>query len=207
MSSADAAEAGRRLFLISPPRLEPARFGPELSAALGVGDIAGFLLRLDDGSQAARAAGSLRPVCAAHGVAFLVEGDVNLARECGADGVHLRTAKAVAAARAALGAERLLGASCGTSRHAAMVAGEEGADYIAFGEPGAPPDDDLVELVRWWSEVFVLPCLVEAELDEHGCGPLVRAGADLIGASAAVFDHPDGAAVGVLAMQRAIETA
>ena len=88
-----------------------------------------------------------------------------------------------------------------------MVAGEAGADYIAFGDPGAPPDDGLIELVRWWSELFVLPCLVEAQLDAQSALPLVRAGADLIGACAAVFGRPGGAAAGASAMQRSIETA
>ncbi len=100
-------------------------------------------------------------------------------------------------ARARLGPDRLLGASCGHSRHAAMLAGDDGADYIAFGEVGRPPQPSLLELIAWWNELFVLPCLAEGAFDDAGLGAAARAGADFIGVSDEVWRHPDGAAAGV----------
>ena len=65
------------------------------------------------------------------------------------------------AIRRRLGAACILGARCGTSRHAAMVAGERGADYILFGhEDGAANVEEIVEILRWWRDLFVLPAAV-----------------------------------------------
>ncbi len=200
------SEAGCRLFLISPPRLVAATFAERLDAALASGEVAGFLLRLEasEHGSLAEAAARLRAVCAARAVAFLIQAEVERALELAADGVHVVDAQAVATARAALGPERLLGVSCGASRHSAMVAGEAGADYIAFGDPGRPPDAETIELIRWWSGLFVLPCLAESDNDAGTCGRLARAGADFVGVSRAVWEHPVGAAEGITAMRLAI---
>jgi thiamine-phosphate pyrophosphorylase len=201
-------EPACRLLLISPPDLDPASFAPRLEAALAAGGSAGFLLRLYGAERSAvgRAAAELRPLCAAHGVACLLQDDVGLALELGVDGVHLGTAGAVAAARAALGPERILGASCGWSRHAAMVAGDAGADYIAFGDPGHPPTVELGELIAWWSELFVLPCLVESAASLTDCETLARAGADFIGVATLVWQDPRGPAAAVADLRRAMTT-
>jgi thiamine-phosphate pyrophosphorylase len=199
-------EPACKLLLISPPNLDPASFAPRLEAALAAGGSAGFLLRLAGAERGAvgPAAAQLRPLCAAHGVAFLLQDDVGLALELGVDGVHLGAAGAVAAARAALGPERILGASCGSSRDAAMVAGDAGADYIAFGDPERPPAAELGELIVWWSELFVLPCLAESDASLTDCRTLARAGADFIGVAAILWQHPRGPAAGVADLRRAI---
>jgi thiamine-phosphate pyrophosphorylase len=205
----DKGEAGCQLLLISPKRLEPEPFSGQLANALAQGGVAGFLLRLEAGATAIRAAAAaLAPVCAEHAVAFIVQDDLELALELGADGLHLSGGtRQLAAARAALGPERILGVSCGVSRHGAMLAGEQGADYIAFGVPGEPPDPGVVELVRWWSELFVLPCLAEADITTETCPPLVGAGADFIAGMDAVWQHPNGPAQGVLALRQVIDEA
>ena len=149
------------------------------------------------------AAQALRQICAGR-VAFLLEDDLDLALSLGADGVHLGDPARVREARARLAPDRLLGASCGHSRHAAMLAGDDGADYIAFGEAGRPPQPPLLELVAWWNELFVLPCLAEGAFDAAGLGSVARAGADFIGMSDEVWRHPDGAAAGVRAIREAI---
>jgi thiamine-phosphate pyrophosphorylase len=85
-----------------------------------------------------------------------------------------------------------------------MVAGDAGADYIAFGDPGRPPTAEVHELVAWWSELFVLPSLAEGAFDAAGCGRAARAGADFVGVRDAVWQHPDGPAAGVRAIREAI---
>jgi thiamine-phosphate pyrophosphorylase len=205
----DTSEAGCQLLLISPQRLDPDPFARQLADALSQGGVAGFLLRLEpDATSLRTACAALLPVCAEHGVALILQDDLGLALELGADGLHLGGgARKLEAARTALGRKRILGVSCGGSRHLAMVAGEQGADYIAFGDPGEPPDPELVELVRWWSELFVLPCLAEADITAETCVPLVGAGTDFIAGTRAVWEHPEGPAQGVLALRRAIDEA
>jgi thiamine-phosphate pyrophosphorylase len=207
----DAAEAGCQLLLIGPARLDPASFAARLDAALAVGAIAGFVLHpcVLEGAQggALRLAGRLRAICANHGVAFLLRDHVASALEVGADGVHLGVAADVAASRAALGAERILGVSCGHSRDAAMVAGEAGADYVGFGDLDRPAGQKVYDLLEWWSELFVLPCLAEVADTEHDCARLARAGADFVAVGGTVWSDPDGAAAVVRRLRDALDAA
>ena len=127
---------------------------------------------------------NVRTVCAEHGVACLALDELDQ----GTDGVHLRDPGKVAEARRRLGPKAIIGASCSCSRHLAMVAGEDGADYVLF---AGPDSEELLELCQWWSELFVLPCAVE------GIGPeiagYIEAGADFIAIGEALWGHPDGA--------------
>jgi thiamine-phosphate pyrophosphorylase len=196
----EIATAGCQLHLIGPRASDLERVAAALAAALSAGGAVAFLLRAPQPEHAAR---SLQQICAGR-VAFVLQDDVDLGLALGADGVHLGDPAKVREARARLGPDRILGASCGYSRHAAMLAGEDGADYIAFGEPGRPPRPALVELIEWWSELFVLPCLAEGAFDDGGLRSVARAGADFIGVCDEVWDHPEGAAAGVRAVRAAI---
>lgn len=122
--------------------------------------------------------------CRRHNAALLLLGDP-VGAAAAADGVHLTDPMAVAAARRVLGPERIIGAACGSSRHAAMVAGEAGADYVMFGAIDEEPEaqDGLFDLVAWWSELFVLPCAAAGRMDVAQAAALVRAGADLLAVS------------------------
>lgn len=78
----------------------------------------------------------------------------------------------------------ILLADVGTSRHAAMEAGEAGADAVLFtGETAAVRD-----CVAWWSELFVLPAGAQAVPDEPAA--LVAAGADFLVVDAARLIGP-----------------
>jgi thiamine-phosphate pyrophosphorylase len=206
------AEAGCQLLLIGPPGCEPVRLIEQLDAALAVGGIAGFVLRVDVISRdmdamVARFA-HLQTLCAKHTTAFIVRDQLGLALEMGADGVHLGGgAGDVQATRAALGRERILGVSCGASRDVAMVAGEQGADFVAFGELGKRPGAEVYDLLRWWSDLFVLPCLAEVAATVEDCARLVRAGADLVAAGEEVWTDPEGAAAAVRRLREALQTA
>jgi thiamine-phosphate pyrophosphorylase len=205
----DPAEAGCQLLLFGPPRFDPARLAEELDAALAVGGIAGFVLHpgvLDQGDPLILT-GGLRAVCADHRVAFLLRDRVGTALEVGADGVHLGGVADVAATRAALGGSRILGVSCGPSRDAAMVAGEAGADYVAFGDLDRPPGPALYDLLEWWRELFVLPCLAEVAATPEECARLARAGADFIAAGASAWAGAAGVATAVRGMTEALEAA
>jgi thiamine-phosphate pyrophosphorylase len=182
---------GCQVYLIGPAAVSPA-FAATLEATLAACEAAAFRCRA--GAERPTVA-ALQAVCAGR-TAFLVEDDVALALELGADGVHLSDPAGVRDARMRLGPQRILGASCGGSRHAAMLAGEDGADYIAFGELGLALQPSLPELIAWWSELFVVPCLAEGAFDGDDCARLAAAGADFIGVEA-LWHHPDGAAAGL----------
>ncbi|MBV9116950.1 MAG: thiamine phosphate synthase, partial [Acetobacteraceae bacterium] len=86
-----AEPGGCRLYLVTPPRLDPARFADLLAAALDAGDAAAVQLRLKDASEAEwrDAIEALRPVAQARDVAFLLNDRADLVRETGCDGAHV----------------------------------------------------------------------------------------------------------------------
>ena len=200
----DAAErenrlSGCRLYLISPPKLSAANFLAPLTQALKGGDVASFQLRLKDVSddEIRRAVEALRPAVQAHGTAFILNDRPDLAAELGCDGVHVGQEDAsYAQARAAL-PNGIVGVTCHDSRHLAMEAAEAGADYVAFGaffptktkEPKTSAD---IELLRWWSEMMVVPCVAIGGITLGNARPLVEAGADFLAVSAAVWEHAGG---------------
>lgn len=86
-----------------------------------------------------------RPIFDRHHLEWLVNGSVAVAKRADATGVHLRDGQDVAAARAALGPDRLIGQSV-HSADGAMAAARAGADFVVLGpvyetasKPGAPP--------------------------------------------------------------------
>jgi len=202
-----------RLYLITPPRL-PAGFTDTLAAALDAGDVASLQLRLKDAAadDVKRAVDALMPVAHARDVAFLLNDDALLAARLGCDGAHIGQQDGDhAAARMALDG-RILGITCHASRHLAMQAGEMGADYVAFGAFFPTDTKETVhraetELLEWWSEMMEIPCVAIGGITAENCAPLVRAGADFLAVVGAVWNHPEGAAAGVRAMNAAIAAA
>jgi thiamine-phosphate pyrophosphorylase len=204
-----------RLYLITPPALEPQSFSALLAEALDAGDVACVQLRLKEASDDAirRAADMLRPIVQKHDAAFLMNDRPDLALACGCDGVHVGPEDTpYAEARALLGPERIVGVTCRDSRHEAIEAAEAGADYVAFGaffptqtkEAKAKAE---IELLRWWSEIMTVPCVAIGGINPANCAPLVAAGADFLAVVSAVWDHPQGPGAAVKEFALAIAAA
>lgn len=209
-----------RLYLISPGTLALPLFAAQLEEALSAGDVAAFQLRLKGASddEIRDAVRVLMPIAHAHGVGFLLNDRVDLAKELGVDGVHLgQEDMQLAEARALLGDERAIGISCHDSGHLAMEAGEGGADYVAFGayhptqskspEKLAMYGTPAPDLLPWWSTYTTVPSVAIGGLTPENCGVLVTQGADFIAAITAVWSAPEGPAAAVKAFNAAIKTA
>jgi len=170
-----------------------------LKEALKGGDVASFQLRLKHASddEIRRAVDTLRPVVQAHGTAFILNDRPDLAAELGCDGVHVGQEDASYAEARAVLPNGIVGVTCHDSRHLAMDAAEAGADYIAFGaffptktkEPKTSAD---IELLRWWSEIMVVPCVAIGGITVANAPPLIEAGADFLAVSSGVWEHPQG---------------
>jgi thiamine-phosphate pyrophosphorylase len=206
---------GCRLYLITPPRLDPASFADQLAAALDAGDAAAVQLRLKDADDDAwrRAIDALRPVTQSRGVAFLLNDRADLVRATGSDGAHVGQEDFPAReARRLMGPDATLGVTCKGSRDLAMAAGEDGADYVAFGAffpSGTKEVSRFIdpEILAWWSEMMELPCCAIGGITAANCAPLVQAGADFLAVVGAVWGHPDGPAEGARALNAAIAAA
>jgi len=139
----------------------------------------------------------LRELCAARGVPIIVNDDVELAAAVAADGVHLgRDDAGIAAARARLGPDVMIGVSCYDSLERAAAAVRSGANYIAFGSffPSAVKPQALraapsllsAAKARWRVAVVAIGGITAAR-----AGPLIAAGADAVAVISAVFEARD----------------
>jgi thiamine-phosphate pyrophosphorylase len=215
MAEPPGSQQGCRLYLITPPQLEPTAFAEQLAAALDAGDVAAVQLRLKDVDDDTwrRAIDALRPVTQSRGVAFLLNDRAELVRQTGSDGAHVGQEDMPAReARRLIGREGMLGVTCHESRDLAMQAGDDGADYVAFGAffPSATKQVSRLadpEILAWWSDLMELPCCAIGGITAANCAPLVQAGADFLAVVGAVWSHPDGPAAGVRAMNEAIRAA
>ncbi len=122
-------------------------------------------------------------------VAAVIMGDPALALELAADGVHLAydpdpdAAEAqFKAARETLGADHIVGAGSGFARHNAMMLAESGADYVAFGDGPGGSADERRDLIGWWAEMFVVPCVAWGAANAQDARELAGAGADFVAA-------------------------
>lgn len=186
------------LYLISPQEVGGV-FPDRLKAAFAGGPVAAFQLRVKDVEEheLARLADPLQQICDDHDVAFIVNDSVSLAKRLGADGVHLGQSDGdLREARAILGPSVQIGRTCHDSRHLAMQAGEDGADYVAFGafyETTTKPSDyrPQPQLLSWWAALFEVPCVAIGGITPANVAPLVAAGADFAAVCQAVFGADD----------------
>ncbi len=214
MPQMGGGDDGCRVYLITPPKLDPLRFADLLAAALDAGDVAAVQLRLKEVSEDdwKRATDALRPVAQSREVAFLLNDRAELVRQFGCDGVHVGQEDMPAKiARQVIGPDLTLGVTCKGSRDLAMQAGEDGADYVAFGAFFPSGTKEVArfispDILQWWSDLMELPCCAIGGITPENCGPLVRAGADFLAVVGCVWNHPDGPAAGVQALNTAIAT-
>jgi len=212
----DEERAPCQLYLISPLDVGgdfPHRLARALDAMGADSLAAAFQFRVKglDQHEAARLAEPLQAICAERDVAFIVNDSISLAKRLNADGVHLGQGDGeVAEAREALGRDAQIGVTCHDSRHLAMDAGEAGADYVAFGA-FFPTTTKQVEhraetdLLEWWQAIFEIPCVAIGGITPENCASVMKAGADFLAVSSAVWNGDE--AVAVKAFAKAMEEA
>lgn len=144
-----------------------------------------------------RIAVALLAECRRGGVPLIINDDVELALEIGADGVHLgRDDIGIAEARARLGIDTIIGVSCYDSVERAANAQRLSATYVAFGrffpsrtKPQAPCAH-LATLNAARSTIR-LPIVAIGGITPENGGVLLEAGADLLAVIDAVFGTAD----------------
>jgi thiamine-phosphate pyrophosphorylase len=180
------------------PAPAPATLNAQLADAMAGTDAACVLLCREESAFDDVQASSLIDVVQARGVACLVEQDAGLAERLGADGVHIAADAAVyAETRKLLGESASIGAFCGMNRHDAMRLAELGADYVAFGGPDGTIDaiDQYADLIAWWSEIFVVPCVAWNVDNADHAARLASLGADFVAPSKRIWQADDALAL------------
>lgn len=202
-----------RLYLITPPNIpDVAAFARDLEAALTAGDVAALQIRLKDLNDYDLIAVTkvIAPIAQNLGVAVLMNDRVQLVKSLKLDGVHIgQSDMPLKQARIELGPKAMIGVTCHNSRHLAMEAAEDGADYVAFGAFYPTTTKQVehmaeLETLEIWAEVMEVPCVAIGGITAQNAGAVAAAGADFIAVSGAVWNYPDGAAAGVRALMAAM---
>ncbi len=140
---------------------------------------------------------ALQTLCAARGVPLILNDHLDLALQTGAAGLHLGGDDGdIAAARAALGPDRLLGASCYDRLELAERALAAGADHVAFGSffaSGIKPDAvrPSLELLAEARRRFSMPLVAIGGITAANAPQLISAGADAVAVISAIFAAAD----------------
>ena len=141
----------------------------------------------------AEQAGALLALCRRHGRPLVINDHLDLCLRLDADGVHVGgTDASVAQVRAALGPDRIVGASCYGQFALAEAAQAAGASYVAFGgfypsrvkvyEVSTPPD-----IVARAKDALRVPVVVIGGMTVENARPLVARGADMVAAISSVY--------------------
>ncbi|MBI4756383.1 MAG: thiamine phosphate synthase [Betaproteobacteria bacterium] len=188
----------RGLYAVTPDIADTALLCRSVDAALKGG--ARLLQYRNKGAGAAlrhEQAHALAALCRDHGVPLILNDDVALALEVGADGVHLgRDDAGLHGARQRLGPHRLLGASCYDQAELARRAALAGADYVAFGSVFSSPTKPAavrapLELFGWARAELPVACAAIGGITLDNAAAVVAAGADLLAVITDLFDAPD----------------
>jgi len=130
-------------------------------------------------------------------VPLIINDDAQLAKKVDADGVHLGGEDgSVAAARALLGVEKIIGVSCYNRLDLAHEAVKQGADYVAFGalfastvKPDAPVA--TLALLQQARLEIPLPKVAIGGITLDNGTSVLQAGADALAVISALFDAED----------------
>lgn len=185
----EQADDSCQIYLVVPADIDRTRLDEVISGD-AIKLVSCVLLQGTDGTFDDALARSLLTACHGADIPLLIENDADAASQFCADGVHVSGAEDdVANARARLGDDAIVGAACEATRHLAMSLSERGADYVAFRHGGG---DEVIDLVEWWSDVTVVPCVGWNIEDLEIARRLADAGADFISFNTLVWSHPAG---------------
>lgn len=143
----------------------------------------------------------LLKVCHRHNVPLIINDDIELAVNLGADGVHLgKDDGDILLARQRLGADAIIGVSCYNSVERAITMQAQGATYVAFGrffpsssKPLAAPA--RLETLQQAKLVLTVPVVAIGGILPENAVPLINAGADLLAVIGGLFSaQPEQAA-------------
>ena len=186
----------RGLYLITPEEPDTARLLARVAAVLPQATWLQYRQKGADGARRHAQAAALQALCAQAGVPLIVNDDVALAAAIGAAGVHLGEEDGdIAAARAQLGAQAIIGASCYDAHARAERAVAAGASYVAFG--AFFPTTSKVTTRRAKPALLAeaaalgVPRVAIGGITPDNMGPLVAAGAELVAVIGGVFEAAD----------------
>ncbi len=182
------------LYLVVDPRLANHGLTAARAAVRGGVDIVQLLFRDQDMFDYAK---KLREITKAHGLPFLINNDLDLARKTDADGVHLDGKKPLPSdVKNTLGREALVGYTCGNDIEKVWWATKVKADYISFCSifpSGSADECEIVpiETVARSRKETGIPIFASGGITHENAAKILSTGINGIAVISAILNAPD----------------
>lgn len=184
----------RGLYLVFDPLLGEAGLTATRAALNGGVDIVQLL---DSKAKTPGYARILREITRTHNVPLLVNNDLALAREVGAEGVHIDGTRPLPSeVRANLGSDATVGYTCGNELEKVRWAVKTGADYVSFCSifpSGSAGECELVplETVESARKETRIPIFASGGINHENAGRVLSTGIDGIAVISAILKVSD----------------
>jgi thiamine-phosphate pyrophosphorylase len=195
------------LYAVTPDTADSTWLLPRVAAVLAGGaSLVQYRNKSRDAALRREQASAIQALCRQHGAWFIVNDDVGLAEELGADGVHLgQSDTSICAARQRLGPHAIIGSTCHDQPTLAAQAVGNGASYVAFG--ALFPSRSKPEVVSAPLSLFAalpplgIPCVAIGGITPANAALAWQTGVDMLAVIGGLFDAPapDEAARAILA--------
>lgn len=199
-----------QIYLISPPKIELNSFAKQLENVLKTGLVPVFQLRLKNYpvDEITKIAKEIHKICRDNNCLFLLNDFWQIALDCGFSGVHLGEGDGlISDVRKKADPNFVIGASCYNSRHLAIEAAENDANYVAFGAffPTITKEAKTkaeVEILSWAGEILNVPCVAIGGINADNAVQVKEA--DFIAVISAIWSDKEGEVAAIQKLQRAI---
>ncbi|WP_374496679.1 thiamine phosphate synthase [Vogesella indigofera] len=184
------------LYAVTPDTSDSAWLLPRVAAVLdGGASLVQYRNKSRDTALRREQATAIQALCRRHGAGFIVNDDVELAAELGADGVHLgQSDTSLCVARQRLGPHAVIGATCHDQPALAMQAVANGASYVAFG--ALFPSRSKPEVVSAQLSLFAtlpplpVPCVAIGGITAANAALAWQTGVDMLAVIGGLFNAP-----------------
>ena len=186
------------LYAVTPDEPDTALLLAKVESALQGGiNVLQYRNKLANHKLKTQQARAILPLCRQYRVPFIINDSIKLCLTLDADGVHLGGDDGdLIAARARLGANKILGASCYNRFDLALNAQQVGADYVAFGacfasstKPNAPVAS--LDLFKQAKAQLTIPSVAIGGITLENASLAIAAGANAIAVINAIFNASD----------------
>lgn len=139
-------------------------------------------------------ADNIASLCRQYDALYIINDDLELAKQVNADGVHLgRDDLDIKAAKKVIG-DKIIGVSCYNTLELAVEAEQLGADYVAFGRffPSVTKPDAVtanIELLREARNQLSLPIVAIGGITTANAESLIQAGANSVAVIDGLFNQ------------------
>lgn len=186
-----------RIYLLSPEKFDLRDFSKQLINVLKTGIVPVFQLRIKNYQfeEHLKVARELKKICNNYSCKFIINDSFDIAREVGADGVHLGAGDGIIAkVRKESDKNFIIGASCYDSRDLAILSIASGADYVSFGtffksntknSIGKPN----IDILNWAHEITDAAVVAIGGINEKNCKLFVDAKADFIAVISCIWSN------------------